>query len=126
MRLRDRIAIVTGAAQGIGKAYALRFAREGAHVVVADIRAEQAGAAPVECSARGPAALGARVDVSDEASTKALAERTVERFGRVDVLVNNAAIYYDMDRTENSLPYFNRVPSVNPTGRCLLTRPAHA
>jgi NAD(P)-dependent dehydrogenase (short-subunit alcohol dehydrogenase family) len=122
MRLRDRIAIVTGAAQGIGKAYALRFAREGAHVVVADIRAEQAEAVAVECSALGPAALGARVDVSDEASTKALAERTVERFGRVDVLVNNAAIYYDMDRTENSLAYFNRVLSVNLTGAWLMTR----
>ena len=122
MRLRDRIAVVTGAAQGIGKAYALRFAREGAHVVVADIRVEQAEAVAAECSALGPAALAARVDVSDEASTKALAERTVERFGRVDVLVNNAAIYYDMDRTENSLAYFNRVLSVNLTGAWLMTR----
>ena len=122
MRLRDRIAVVTGAAQGIGKAYALRFAREGAHVVVADIRVEQAEAVAAECSALGPAALGARVDVSDEASTKALAERTVERFGRIDVLVNNAAIYYDMDRTENSLAYFNRVLSVNLTGAWLMSR----
>ena len=54
MRLRDRVAIVTGAAQGIGRAYALRFAREGAHVVVADIRDEQARAVATECQALGP------------------------------------------------------------------------
>src|SRR6476660_9580140 len=92
MRLAEKDAIVTGAAQGIGKAYALRFAREGAHVVVAD-----------------------------EASTLDVAGRTMERFGRVDVLVNNAAIYYDLDRTENTLAYFNRVLSVNLTGAWLMT-----
>ena len=116
MRLRDRVAIITGAAQGIGRAYALRFAREGAHVVVADIRDQQARAVAAECAALGPAALGARVDVADEASTRALAEAAIERFGRIDVLVNNAAIYYDLDRTENTLAYFNRVLSVNLTG----------
>src|SRR5215468_5524098 len=109
MRLKDRVAIITGAAQGIGKAYALRFAREGAHVVAADIRDGQAREVAAECTALGPDALGLRVDVSEEASTLALAERTVERFGRIDVLVNNAAIYFDLDRTENSLAYFNRV-----------------
>jgi len=122
VRLRDRIAIITGAAQGIGKAYALRFAREGAHVVVADVRDGQAREVAAECSALGPEALGVRVDVSDEASTRALAEQTVERFGRIDVLVNNAAIYYDLDRTENTLAYFNRVLSVNLTGAWLMTR----
>jgi 3-oxoacyl-[acyl-carrier protein] reductase len=122
VRLRDRIAIITGAAQGIGKAYALRFAREGAHVVVADIRDGQAREVAAECAALGPEALGVRVDVSDEGSTRALAEQTVERFGRIDVLVNNAAIYYDLDRTENTLAYFNRVLSVNLTGAWLMTR----
>ena len=122
MRLRDRVAIITGAAQGIGRAYALRFAREGAHVVVADIRDQQARAVAAECAALGPAALGARVDVADESSTRALAEAAIERFGRIDVLVNNAAIYYDLDRTENTLAYFNRVLSVNLTGAWLMSR----
>ncbi len=122
MRLRDRVAIITGAAQGIGRAYALRFAREGAHVVVADIRDEQARAVAAECAALGPVALGARVDVAEEASTRALAEAAIERFGRIDVLVNNAAIYYDLDRTENTLAYFNRVLSVNLTGAWLMSR----
>src|SRR5437773_3290689 len=89
VRLRDRVAIVTGGAQGIGKAYALRFAREGAHVVVADIRDGQAKEVAAECTALGPEALGIRLDVSDEASAQAVADETAQRFGRVDVLVNN-------------------------------------
>jgi len=122
MRLEGRIAIVTGAAQGIGRAYALRFAREGAHVVVADIREEKAREVAAECSAIGPEAVAARVDVSDERSTRAVADETAARFGRIDVLVNNAAIYYDLDRTENTLAYFNRVLAVNLTGAWLMTR----
>jgi 3-oxoacyl-[acyl-carrier protein] reductase len=122
MRLADRIAIVTGAAQGIGRAYALRFAREGAHVVVADLRADAAQATAAECGALGPEAMAAAVDVSDEAATLDVVARTLARFGRVDVLVNNAAIYYDLDRTQNTLEYFNRVLAVNLTGAWLMSR----
>ena len=122
MRLEGRVAIVTGAAQGIGRAYALRFAHEGAHVVVADIREEQARAVAAECTALGPEGLAAHVDVADEASTRALAARVLERFGRIDILVNNAAIYYDLDSAENTLAYFNRVLSVNLTGAWLMSR----
>src|SRR5262249_2238477 len=122
MRLAEKIAIITGAAQGIGRAYAVRFAREGAHVVVADLREDAAQAVARECSACGPEALAMRLDVSDEGSTLDVASKTVERFGRVDVLINNAAIYYDLDRTENSLAYFNRVLSVNLTGAWLMSR----
>src|SRR5262245_65982659 len=122
MRLADKVSIITGAAQGIGRAYALRFAREGARVVVADLREEAARDPAAECSTLGPEAAAMRLDVADEASTQEVVARTVDRFGRVDVLVNNAAIYYDMDRTENSLAYFNRVLSVNLTGAWLMTR----
>src|SRR4030095_3962784 len=116
MRLADKIAIITGAAQGIGKAYALRFATEGAHVIVADLREDAAHEVADQCSARGPDAVAMRLDVADEASALDVVARTIDRFGRVDVLVNNAAIYYDLDRTENTLAYFNRVLSVNLTG----------
>ena len=122
MRLSEKIAIITGAAQGIGRAYALRFAREGAHVIVADLREEAARTVADECSALGPEAAAMRLDVADEASTLDVVARTVERFGRVDVLVNNAAIYYDLDRTENTLAYFNRVLAVNLTGAWLMSR----
>ena len=122
MRLAEKIAIITGAAQGIGRAYALRFAREGAHVIVADLREEAARTVADECSALGPEAAAMRLDVADEASTLDVVARTVERFGRVDVLVNNAAIYYDLDRTENTLAYFNRVLAVNLTGAWLMSR----
>ncbi len=122
MRLAGKIALITGAAQGIGKAYALRFAREGAHVVVADLREAAAHAVADECSALGPEALATRLDVADEASTLDVVTRVIERFECVDVLVNNAAIYYDLDRTENTLAYFNRVLSVNLTGAWLMSR----
>jgi 3-oxoacyl-[acyl-carrier protein] reductase len=122
MRLRDKVAVITGAAQGIGRAYALRFAREGAHVVAADLRVEGARAVADECTAIGPRALGLEVDVASEASARALADAVVRELGRIDVLVNNAALYFDLDRTQNTLEYFNRVLAVNLTGVWIMSR----
>jgi 3-oxoacyl-[acyl-carrier protein] reductase len=122
MRLKDRVAIITGAAQGIGRAYALRFAREGAHVIVADLRTEAAEAVAAECSALGPRAMAGQVDVANEASAQALADRVAKELGRIDVLVNNAAIYYDLDRAQQTLEYFNKVLAVNLTGVWIMSR----
>jgi 3-oxoacyl-[acyl-carrier protein] reductase len=122
VRLQDRVAIITGAAQGIGRAYALRFAREGARVVVADIRREEAHAVATECASFGREAIAVYADVSDEGSTRALADETAKRFGRIDILLNNAAIYYDLDREQNTLAYFNRVLAVNLSGAWLMSR----
>ena len=88
--LKDKVVIVTGGAHGIGKAYCNSFANAGARVVVADIDKPGAEAAANEIGAQ---ALALQVDVSNENATKRMAAQTLERFGRVDVLINNAAVF---------------------------------
>jgi 3-oxoacyl-[acyl-carrier protein] reductase len=92
-RLEGRVAIVTGAGHGIGKAYATRLASEGAKVVIAEIDEAAALAVAQELTDAGYEALGLRTDVSQAASVEAMAAAAIERFGRIDVLVNNAAIF---------------------------------
>ncbi len=90
MRLKDKVAIVTGSARGMGRVFALRFAKEGAKVTVCDIL----DCRPVaeEIKAAGGEALALKTDVTSEKDTAEMAQKTVERFGRIDILVNNAAI----------------------------------
>jgi len=88
MRLRDKVAIITGAGQGLGRAYALRFAREGAKVVVAELNADKGQSVANEVKGHF-----VRTDVGDEASCNRLAAAALERYGRIDILVNNAAIF---------------------------------
>lgn len=95
-RFEGKVAIVTGAAQGIGEAYARALAKDGAAVVVADLNEELATSVAEKITADGGTAIGVRVDVSDPASAEAMAATTVERLGGIDLLVNNAAIYGDM------------------------------
>ena len=90
MKLKDRVAIVTGAASGFGAEIARQFAAEGAAVVLADLNEEGARRVAAECDAQGERALALRCDVSVKADVDALAEATRARFGRVDIVVNNA------------------------------------
>jgi NAD(P)-dependent dehydrogenase (short-subunit alcohol dehydrogenase family) len=90
-RLAGKVAIVTGAASGIGRATALLMAREGAAVVVADVNGAGAAAVAKEIEAAGGAALGQPADVAEEASVVAMVDAAVKRFGGLDVLHNNAA-----------------------------------
>jgi len=91
--LRDRIAVVTGGAQGLGEAICHRLAREGAHVVVADLNLEGAQRVAADIGERTDRrALAVEVDVTDEAQVAAMVDRTVGKFGRLDVLVSNAGI----------------------------------
>jgi 3-hydroxybutyrate dehydrogenase len=91
MRLKDKVAIVTGAASGIGKQIAKTFAREGARVVIADLNQKAADATATELGGAGKA-LGVAMDVTNEQQVDAGVARAVQQFGRVDVLVSNAGI----------------------------------
>ena len=93
MRLKDKVTIITGAAHGIGKAYAKRFAQEGAHVVIADIDAGGGEATAKAIIDAGGSAWARSTDVRSLANLQGLIQETVKRFGRIDVLLNNAAIY---------------------------------
>lgn len=94
MILKDKVAIVTGGGQGIGRAYAHRYCKEGAKVVIAEINMEKAKEVEKELIDMGGEALALKVDVSKEEDTRMMAEKTAERFGKIDILMNNAAIYY--------------------------------
>lgn len=89
---RDKVVVVTGASAGIGKALALQLARQGAKVAIAARRAERLEQVAAECRALGVEVLVAPTDVSDEAQCKALVEKTVAAFGRLDMLINNAGL----------------------------------
>jgi NAD(P)-dependent dehydrogenase (short-subunit alcohol dehydrogenase family) len=92
MRLQDKVAIVTGAAQGIGRGLALGLAREGANIVIADIQRDQAEATAKEIQSTGQRALAVQTDVSILGDIASLVDRTLESFGTIDILVNNAGI----------------------------------
>jgi NAD(P)-dependent dehydrogenase (short-subunit alcohol dehydrogenase family) len=96
MRLKDKVAIITGGGTGLGRAYALRFAAEGAKVTVAARNLARLEAVVKEIEAKGGEALAVQIDISDEASTQEMAKRTAERFGKIDILVNNAAYYAEL------------------------------
>ena len=94
MRLENKVAVVTGAAQGIGQAVALGMGREGAKVVVADLQAEKAQSVANQIQAFGADASAVEADVANETSVKRMAKSAFDRFGRVDILVNVAGIYF--------------------------------
>jgi 3-oxoacyl-[acyl-carrier protein] reductase len=113
MRLQGKVALVTGASQGIGREYALRFAREGAAVVIADIREEQAKEVEREITAAGGKALALRGDVTDQEQMNRVAKAGADRFGPIEVLLNNAATYFDYEATNQSLEYGRKVMDIN-------------
>ena len=125
MRLDGKVAIVTGAARGLGRAYAKSLADDGASVVLADVLKDEVRASADELVAGGARAVPAVVDVTDVAATEALAVAAVEAFGRVDVLVNNAGVWGDLERVplmEVDPDYWDFVMAVNVRGPLLCAR----
>jgi NAD(P)-dependent dehydrogenase (short-subunit alcohol dehydrogenase family) len=124
-RLAGRAAILTGGAKGIGRHYAEALAAAGAEVMIADIA--DAGALAAEISARhGRRAAASMVcDVGDEAAVKDLVGKSIERFGRIDILVNNAALYaplQEQEFTEIDVALWDRVMAVNVRGPFLMAK----
>lgn len=125
MRLEGKVAIVTGGARGIGREYALGLAREGAKVVIADIDQIGAQEAAKEIVGSGGEALALHMDVTVEKSTLEMAKNVAEKFGRIDALVNNAAVYHGLSYQPvdlTAVEEWERVLAVNLKGPFLCVR----
>jgi len=116
MKLKDKVAIITGAAEGIGKATAIEFVKEGAKVVVADVNLELAEKTVEELKMLGGEAIAVKVDVANPDDVNAMVSKTLERFGRIDILFNNAGISIQKSLLEMTLEDWRRVIDVNLTG----------
>jgi 3-oxoacyl-[acyl-carrier protein] reductase len=122
MRLKDKVALVTGGGQGIGKAAAITFAREGARVVLADINLAAAEAAAAEIAAHDGQALALAMNVADAASVEEAVAKAAGWGGRIDVLLNNAGITRDSRMVKMTEQQWDSVINVNLKGVWLCTR----
>jgi len=95
LRLKDKVALITGGARGIGKAVALLFAQEGADIVIGDVNIEEAGKTCLEIEALGRKSLALQMDVTDYDKCQEAINKILDKFGKVDILVNNAGITKD-------------------------------
>ena len=116
MRLKDKVALITGAANGIGLATARQFADEGAIVVLADVQPEALERAQAELAARGARVEAHRMDVTYRTQVDSVVQRVLQRHGRVDVLVNNAGITRDARLQKMTEAQFDLVIDVNLKG----------
>jgi NAD(P)-dependent dehydrogenase (short-subunit alcohol dehydrogenase family) len=122
MRLQGKVAVITGGAQGLGRAITLAMAREGAKVVVADLQADKAESVAEEARALGAEALALEVNVASEPSVQRLADETFKRFGRVDILVNDAGVYLKSPVVSKTEEEWDRTLNVNLGGNFLCAR----
>lgn len=116
MKLLDKVAIITGAGRGIGEATAKKFVQEGAKVVIADISQADVDRTVEEIKAMGGEAIGAIVDVTSLESVNKMVKETVEKYGKLDIIVNNAGITADNTLVKMSEAEFDRVIDVNLKG----------
>jgi 3-oxoacyl-[acyl-carrier protein] reductase len=116
MRIKDKVVIITGAGRGIGRVAAEHLAREGAKVVVADRDAASVAETAAAIKGQGGEAVGEVIDVTDRAQLEAMAQRVAEKWGRIDVLINNAGITQDATLAKMTEEQFDRVISINLKG----------
>jgi len=122
LRLKGKVAFITGAASGIGKEIALEFAREGAKVAIADLNEQAAAAVVAEIEKTGAKALGIAVDVTDEAQVEAAVQTTVKVFGNIDILISNAGIQIVHPLEEFSFADWKTMLAIHLDGAFLTTR----
>lgn len=122
MKLKDQIAIVTGAASGIGKAIAVAFAKEGAHLAIVDLNDEGANRVSQEIHDMGQKALAVQANVSEEGDVIRMVSETLKEFGKIDILVNNAGIIHQAKVVETTLSDWNKILSNNLTSCFLCCR----
>jgi 3-hydroxybutyrate dehydrogenase len=124
MRLKDKVAVVTGAGSGIGREIARKFALAGAKLVLADINAVAARAVAAEIDASGEQAIGIAVDVGDEAQVETAMKSVISLFGRIDILVSNAGIQIVAPLETFAFNDWKKVLAVHLDGAFLMTRAA--
>jgi len=116
MRLKDKVAIITGGGRGIGEFTAKRFSQEGAKVVVVDLNEDDVNRVVSEISAAGGQAIGAKVDVTNRTMVDEMVAKTVSTYGKIDILVNNAGITADNTLLKMTEAEWDRVLNVNLKG----------
>src|SRR3990172_3835117 len=124
MRFEGKVAVLTGAALGIGRAAAAAFAAGGANVAILDLNKAEGERAVKQIQGSPDEAMFFKTDVSKEAEVQATMEQVVARWGRLDILVNNAGIYFQANALDTPLEIWERVLSVNLTGAFLCTKHA--
>lgn len=123
MRLKNKIAVVTGASRGVGRATALLLAKEGAKVVVNYLSsAEKADEVVLQIQKEGSEAIAVQCDVSDETQVKSLMNQAVEKFGRIDILVNNTGVVFDVPFTERTVEQWRKTFDTNVLGVFLCSK----
>ncbi len=120
--LKDKVALVTGGGRGIGRQIALAFASEGAHLVVAARTERELKPVAERVTALGRRALAVRTDVADDAQVAACVAAAERAFGRIDILVNSAAVAFIEPLAQTTVEQWNQTMAVNVTGAFLMTR----